>query len=640
MSTVLASFLIGFGFQAFVVCGWVDKATSLMDQRQEKCPQLIEEDVNVEKDSSHLSTKYTPKKPPELKSKYMQFLGKLKANAESAKRHSIKPGLATDILNELNAEVKAADETEHFFHAWVYVDIVDAPGFFIESTTGERKPLNHPSYKSINSAWNHENYWLNKQLDEEWKNGKSLDLIDESKWIKFVCHLDMPKKEESQDDSPKRLLNNLHSWLSELVIPKDCFELMYRLGQKTAEFKNVTVEYFAAYLLKDGMTQRVTQYKGDDEKEDEDDLDGESDEFEEEDLEECFGEGDEEEEMSDEEEAATDDYEEESENDTENKLTVEEERRSEHEADGKIMVERPPQVVHVTEKFRFRLDKLVVRETFPLSDKVIERFAHGRKDRLSEHEFYKVGAAILGGEAEDVTKYYSASRVDGLTKRVWKDMEIIEEYEGRPDHLIHMYVQFIHAEKKFGPAGDTAKSAREICRIVETYGMHPEKGTDEDADESNLISPGRILDTVKGIMERTYDIEGHRILLKFHREKGQIFCKTVEFFEPRERGMAAPVGGQGGNPASKMASAENSVAAEITLKDPELTPNDVKVYLVDPRDEKPCLRELADIYKEQVELQKSAIKRVAVIETEMDRLLENRMKELSANEMEVWVFDT
>ena len=39
-------------------------------------------------------------------------------------------------------------------------------------------------------------------------------------------------------------------------------------------------------------------------------------------------------------------------------------------------------------------------------------------------------------------------------------------------------------------------------------------------------------------------------------------------------------------------------------------------------------------------LQKEAVKRVSVIEKEMDALLESRMKELSANDMEVWVFDT
>ena len=35
-------------------------------------------------------------------------------------------------------------------------------------------------------------------------------------------------------------------------------------------------------------------------------------------------------------------------------------------------------------------------------------------------------------------------------------------------------------------------------------------------------------------MERTFDLYNERILLKFHREHGQIFCKTVEFFEPRK----------------------------------------------------------------------------------------------------------
>ena len=102
--------------------------------------------------------------------------------------------------------------------------------------------------------------------------------MDETKWIRFVCDMELPKKniEEGQGDSPKRLLQNLYCWLQELVVPKDCFELMYRLGQKTAEFKNVTVEYFAPYLLKDGMVQRVSQFKTlDDEKSTLDDLDQE-----------------------------------------------------------------------------------------------------------------------------------------------------------------------------------------------------------------------------------------------------------------------------------------------------------------------------------------------------------------------------
>ena len=76
ISNILVSFLIGFGFSAYVVCGWVDKATSIMDRKLEKCPLLSKTEIEHEKDTSQMSTKYTPKKPPELKSKYMQFLNK------------------------------------------------------------------------------------------------------------------------------------------------------------------------------------------------------------------------------------------------------------------------------------------------------------------------------------------------------------------------------------------------------------------------------------------------------------------------------------------------------------------------------------------------------------------------------------
>ena len=60
----------------------------------------------------------------------------------------------------------------------------------------------------------------------------------------------------AQADADTRLAGAYLVTISKtLSIPKDCFELMYRLGQKTLEFKNVTVEFFAPYLLKDGMVQ-------------------------------------------------------------------------------------------------------------------------------------------------------------------------------------------------------------------------------------------------------------------------------------------------------------------------------------------------------------------------------------------------
>jgi hypothetical protein len=77
-------------------------------------------------------------------------------------------------------------------------------GFFVESTTGERKALDDRNYFSINSVWNSENYWV--AITDDWKTGNSgsLELSDPEKWIKFVCDL-----ETGTGNSPKRLLNNL-----------------------------------------------------------------------------------------------------------------------------------------------------------------------------------------------------------------------------------------------------------------------------------------------------------------------------------------------------------------------------------------------------------------------------------------------
>ena len=39
-----------------------------------------------------------------------------------------------------------------------------------------------------------------------------------------------------------------------------------------------------------------------------------------------------------------------------------------------------------------------------------------------------------------------------------------------------------------------------------------------------------------------------------------------------------------------------------------------QVYLVDPREKRPCLKELNDIFKEQLVLQQAALKQVGIIE--------------------------
>ena len=53
-------------------------------------------------------------------------------------------------------------------------------------------------------------------------------------------------------------------------------------------------------------------------------------------------------------------------------------------------VVRAPQMSHILEKFRHRSDKMNVRETFPLLDKVIERFSNGRKGGLISEKVFSI----------------------------------------------------------------------------------------------------------------------------------------------------------------------------------------------------------------------------------------------------------
>ena len=44
-------------------------------------------------------------------------------------------------------EVIEDPSKDYYFHAWVYIATSEESGFFIESTTGERHPLSHSTYK-------------------------------------------------------------------------------------------------------------------------------------------------------------------------------------------------------------------------------------------------------------------------------------------------------------------------------------------------------------------------------------------------------------------------------------------------------------------------------------------------------------
>ena len=132
--------------------------------------------------------------------------------------------------------------------------------------------------------------------------------------------------------------------------------------------------------------------------------------------------------------------------------------------------------VSIVEKFRHRTDKMIARETFPESGRVVERFAPGRPDKLKQHEYHRSSSE----PTEYVSRFHSESRPDALDKRIVKDMELAEFYEAAADNdlggglsgggggLKSMRVTFFLGEKKFGPAEEQTKGNREIEKITGT----------------------------------------------------------------------------------------------------------------------------------------------------------------------------
>ena len=359
MSVLLVSLLRGFGWDAFVVVGVVDKRTATMDQSHLSCPLLTEVHRESEETTQVESNKiYKLKKPLELVSKYQEFL------ANKANNNDMD-------VDDDGQEDQENGETETF-HGWVYIETENL-SFFIEPTTGQRHSISSASYIRINCLFNDQNYWLNLKEGNLSRKGKKLELDNKSKWIRLIQDANKPKKaaavkekkpteigigllkvtrkeesdpEEEPEDVPKRPFDVVYSWVQELNIPKDSYELMYRLGQKTEKYFETKVEYYAPYLLKDGMVQRMVQYD------------------------------------SNEEEA------------TEIKSFV---------------------------KFRNRADKLIAKIIEKQENQLTEKFDMGRPDRLEELLYINHMASNVSGEQIKIYKFYHRSRKDGLSTRESRD---------------------------------------------------------------------------------------------------------------------------------------------------------------------------------------------------------------------------
>jgi hypothetical protein len=463
MATLLTSFLIGAGYDAFVVHGTAPRWICLMDQSKSPLPVLPVEEgfwkaheatgtVNEQENAGKDATDVTLVSRSKFTSKYME---KQREQAEKEARSNGR---------RMFQDYRAADDDDDDplegkrVHAWVLVRAGkrDVPEhFFLEATTGTRYSLREAPYVSIEAVWNHENYWVNMQPHPVYLT--LFDLANPTDWeFIFLSPAERRAAKEAGADAKdgldlagdlKRLgadsdnqadgdtdgeedlvLDIPPSWVNKLEIDRATFKKQFVTdAQRVTLFHRAKVEEFAENSHEQGLVMRVTLFR-----------------------------------------------------DTLCTLPVE-----------------------IREYFKNRKDKLECRKRYPFEGKFEEYFAPGRMP-----EALKARTEWIGYRREFL--FYTSARPDGLVKRE-EDIQkrMTEYYDGRDDLLVYRSVVLATEKDDVDsknpyvlPGGSAGEIA--IKKMKEKLARNPAVPADEDQ------------------RKRTYNVLEGFVRVNFHYATGKI----------------------------------------------------------------------------------------------------------------------
>jgi len=274
-STLLCSLLIGAGYDAYVVSGYANRETCLMDEAREICP-MLKKKVQVKQETKTVEhKKYSVKPPKDLRSKFELMLAERERKAEEE----------AELKRRKEEEEQVAEseqpppDTLHGLriHSWVLVleGKRDVPeGFFIEPFTGIAHPLSSDNYLGIESIWNHQNYWVNMQDCSEGVKKLRYDLGDCTLWeFMFMSNgkptLQIPEDEdlidgmddEEEQEEVEKHLDMPPSWVTLINLPLKDFQMRCPHGKKVKYYKRAKLEKFAHYLMKDGLVCKLSIFE-------------------------------------------------------------------------------------------------------------------------------------------------------------------------------------------------------------------------------------------------------------------------------------------------------------------------------------------------------------------------------------------
>eukprot|EP00667_Euglena_gracilis_P002299 EG_transcript_2300 len=272
MSVLLASLLLGAGYDAYCVIGYASLEVTTNDQSSRSSPEAVPDESGEDKAkqaAKERTTKYSLRKRPDLVSKFQLREGE-RRRQELEKAYAFN----TEVGGGPAAAQSFEDPGHRRVHCWILVQSgkrdVPAP-FFIEPSTGDVVPLDSAAYHGVEAVFNGKNYWVNMQ-EAPSVAAMSFDLSDASHWEYIFlsggdANEDDPAQQERRfrenlaaeaGESGDQILDLPASWVERLSMTQQQYENRYPGLKKTITYQDAIVEYFAAYSEKDLKVKRVT----------------------------------------------------------------------------------------------------------------------------------------------------------------------------------------------------------------------------------------------------------------------------------------------------------------------------------------------------------------------------------------------
>ncbi|KAJ8714171.1 hypothetical protein PYW08_007791 [Mythimna loreyi] len=272
LAHVLVSWLIGGGYDAYVVVGCAKRDVCMAIRYRTECPEIPDETVIEEvPPEPEEEPRYKLVPLPDLTSKYVVEM----AIKEEERKQKELDKIKNERLKKIaELEKPPPDEIDGWrTHAWILVVPpfmgIEEP-FFIEPSEGNGYPLNAPQYQHVESVYNNENYYVNIQKEtEEGPGALSYDFTDLDCWEHLLAGEPYYRRQlVGIDTSDKKTavetekhLDMPASWVEKLDITADDYEQRYPGSHKVIHYKKVLLDKFAPYSQRDGIIKRIRIYQ-------------------------------------------------------------------------------------------------------------------------------------------------------------------------------------------------------------------------------------------------------------------------------------------------------------------------------------------------------------------------------------------